>query len=212
MAEIQRVNLRIDDDIAYICIDTPGEKVNTLSAALIEEIPRSGPPEQGRPRQFRITGTGRAFCVGQELKEHRAGLQAGEDLSGTVTHHYNPTVLALATMDKPVVAAINGAALGGGGGSQPPAGASVAPSGSTGGTAGGKVGNQTDRRQGDPGGGRRWRAPGDGTARWAVAGRVCGGRSTVGRAVGKRGARWVRCDARWVVGVRRGVGCRWWGG
>lgn len=63
-----------------------------------------------------ITGSGRAFCVGQDLKEHVNGLQSlsPEDLWKTVPEHYNPIALAIHTMDKPVVAAVNGVAAGAG--------------------------------------------------------------------------------------------------
>lgn len=63
-----------------------------------------------------LTGAGeRAFCTGQDLKEHVAQLQAenGAPLS-TVAEHWNPTVLAIATMPKPVIAAVNGMAAGAG--------------------------------------------------------------------------------------------------
>lgn len=62
-----------------------------------------------------LTGSGRAFCVGQDLKEHVAGLRAGDaDLAKTVHEHYNPIAELLATMDKPVIAAVNGVAAGAG--------------------------------------------------------------------------------------------------
>ncbi|WP_446664724.1 enoyl-CoA hydratase-related protein [Flexivirga sp. B27] len=62
-----------------------------------------------------LTGTGRAFCVGQDLKEHVGLLAEGSDaLFTTVEEHYNPIVTLLSTMDKPVVAAVNGVAAGAG--------------------------------------------------------------------------------------------------
>lgn len=62
-----------------------------------------------------LTGTGRAFCVGQDLKEHVANLASGDARLGTtVAEHYNPIVEVLAGMDKPVVAALNGVAAGAG--------------------------------------------------------------------------------------------------
>lgn len=63
-----------------------------------------------------LTGTGpRAFCVGQDLREHAALMRAGDPrLSTTVEEHYNPIALALATMPKPVVVAVNGVAAGAG--------------------------------------------------------------------------------------------------
>ena len=62
-----------------------------------------------------LAGSGRAFCVGQDLREHIGMLQAGDpSLWETVPSHYNPIVELLATMNKPVIAAINGVAAGAG--------------------------------------------------------------------------------------------------
>ena len=63
-----------------------------------------------------LTGTGRAFCVGQDLKEHQQLLDSGtsDQLFTTVERHYNPTIKALLTMPKPVLAAVNGVAAGAG--------------------------------------------------------------------------------------------------
>jgi 2-(1,2-epoxy-1,2-dihydrophenyl)acetyl-CoA isomerase len=62
-----------------------------------------------------LTGAGRAFCVGQDLREHARLLEGGSDaLGSTVVEHYNPIALTLATMPKPVVAAVNGVAAGAG--------------------------------------------------------------------------------------------------
>ncbi len=62
-----------------------------------------------------LTGTGRAFCVGQDLKEHVQLMQLEDAALGTtVVEHYNPIVELVATMDKPVIAAVNGVAAGAG--------------------------------------------------------------------------------------------------
>jgi 2-(1,2-epoxy-1,2-dihydrophenyl)acetyl-CoA isomerase len=62
-----------------------------------------------------LTGSGRAFCVGQDLREHVAGLERGADfLATTVSEHYNPIATLLASMNKPVVTAVNGVAAGAG--------------------------------------------------------------------------------------------------
>jgi len=68
-------------------------------------------------RAVLLTGSGRGFCVGQDLKEFqdlRATGASPEELFATVAEHYSPISHALATMDKPVVAAVNGAAAGAG--------------------------------------------------------------------------------------------------
>jgi 2-(1,2-epoxy-1,2-dihydrophenyl)acetyl-CoA isomerase len=58
-----------------------------------------------------LTGAGRGFCVGQDLKEFREG--AG-DLAERLRTTYNRNVLALRSLEKPVVAAVNGPAAGAG--------------------------------------------------------------------------------------------------
>lgn len=61
-----------------------------------------------------LTGAGdRAFCVGQDLREHAGNLRTGEGLS-TVREHYNPLATTLYEMNTPVVAAVRGAAAGAG--------------------------------------------------------------------------------------------------
>jgi 2-(1,2-epoxy-1,2-dihydrophenyl)acetyl-CoA isomerase len=62
-----------------------------------------------------LTGAGKAFCAGQDLKEHVGLLQAGDPAPlRTVVDHYNPIVRAIVQMPKPVLAAVNGPAAGAG--------------------------------------------------------------------------------------------------
>jgi 2-(1,2-epoxy-1,2-dihydrophenyl)acetyl-CoA isomerase len=58
-----------------------------------------------------ITGAGRGFCVGQDLNEFR---EAAGDIAERLRRHYHPNVLAIRGLEKPVVAAVNGAAAGAG--------------------------------------------------------------------------------------------------
>lgn len=62
-----------------------------------------------------LRGSGKAFCVGQDLKEHITLLKDDfERVWETVNQHYNPIVQLIATMNKPVIAAVNGVAAGAG--------------------------------------------------------------------------------------------------
>jgi 2-(1,2-epoxy-1,2-dihydrophenyl)acetyl-CoA isomerase len=66
-------------------------------------------------RAVLLTGSGRAFCVGQDLAEHARNLEGDlEAVWRTVPEHYTPIATLLATMAKPVVAAVNGVAAGAG--------------------------------------------------------------------------------------------------
>jgi 2-(1,2-epoxy-1,2-dihydrophenyl)acetyl-CoA isomerase len=63
-----------------------------------------------------LTGNGRAFCAGQDLREHVDNLASKplEEIWSTVPEHYSPICHSLATMPKPVVAGVNGIAAGAG--------------------------------------------------------------------------------------------------
>ena len=58
-----------------------------------------------------ITGAGRGFCVGQDLTEFR---DSAGDIGERLRSTYHPNVLAIRALEKPVIAAVNGAAAGAG--------------------------------------------------------------------------------------------------
>ena len=64
-------------------------------------------------RAIVLAGAGTAFSTGQDLREHAEDLQRTTDLD-TVRMHYNPIAQRLASMPKPVIAAVRGAAAGAG--------------------------------------------------------------------------------------------------
>jgi 2-(1,2-epoxy-1,2-dihydrophenyl)acetyl-CoA isomerase len=113
----QPVLLRRDGGVATVTLNRP-DAMNSLDVATKDALLAAVTEvaEDETVRCVVLTGTGRAFCVGQDLKEHVDLLQNGgsDALFTTVPRHYNPTVLALATMPKPVVAALNGVAAGAG--------------------------------------------------------------------------------------------------
>lgn len=113
---LSTVDLRVRDGVATIRLNRP-EAMNSLDLATKEALLAAvrAVAEDDGVRCVVLTGSGRAFCVGQDLKEHIGGLETpGSSLGDTVTEHYNPTVSLLATMAKPVIAALNGVAAGAG--------------------------------------------------------------------------------------------------
>jgi 2-(1,2-epoxy-1,2-dihydrophenyl)acetyl-CoA isomerase len=66
-------------------------------------------------RAVLLTGSGRAFCVGQDLAEHVESLRGNAATSlSVVEEEYNPLIMALAALRVPVVVGINGACAGAG--------------------------------------------------------------------------------------------------
>jgi 2-(1,2-epoxy-1,2-dihydrophenyl)acetyl-CoA isomerase len=110
------VLLDLSDGVATVTLNRP-DAMNALDIAtkdlLLATLRQVA--EDPTVRCVVVTGTGRAFCVGQDLKEHIALLSSrDESLWSTVLEHYNPIVELLSTMNKPVIAAINGVAAGAG--------------------------------------------------------------------------------------------------
>jgi 2-(1,2-epoxy-1,2-dihydrophenyl)acetyl-CoA isomerase len=106
------------DGVTTLTLNRP-ESLNSLDVALKEALREAlGAVQADRScRSVVLTGAGRAFCVGQDLREHVESLQRGtvdrEPLS-TVREHYNPIALRLASLPKPVIAAVRGTAAGAG--------------------------------------------------------------------------------------------------
>jgi len=110
------VRYEVADAVATITLNRP-DAMNSLDVATKEVLLQAvhAAAADDAVRCVVLTGTGRAFCVGQDLREHVKLLDSGADvLFATVPEHYNPLVTALATMDKPVVAGVNGVAAGAG--------------------------------------------------------------------------------------------------
>jgi 2-(1,2-epoxy-1,2-dihydrophenyl)acetyl-CoA isomerase len=92
---------------AMNALDTPTKELLLATLRQVADDPAV--------RAVVLTGTGRAFSVGQDLREHIELLQRDdESLWQTVPEHYNPVVELIATMNKPVIAALNGVAAGAG--------------------------------------------------------------------------------------------------
>jgi len=109
------VRYDLADAVATITLDQP-DTLNALSVrmklALREAVERAAGDDA--VRAVVLTGAGRGFCVGQDLREHAEALDSGDTALSTVREHYNPIVRALADLPKPVVAAVNGTAAGAG--------------------------------------------------------------------------------------------------
>jgi 2-(1,2-epoxy-1,2-dihydrophenyl)acetyl-CoA isomerase len=111
------VLLQVADGVATITLNRP-EAMNALDLATKTALLAALRAVAGDPaaRCLVLTGRGRAFCVGQDLKEHAAALREStpEEVWTTVVEHFNPIAQTLHELDLPVLAAVNGVAAGAG--------------------------------------------------------------------------------------------------
>mgnify|MGYP001355373903 CR=1 FL=1 len=105
------------DGVVTLTLNRP-DSLNALTIALKEQLIDAliELADDAECRALLLTGAGRAFCAGQDLREHADVLQRSgpEAALATVRRHYNPLALRLGTFPKPVVAAVNGMAAGAG--------------------------------------------------------------------------------------------------
>ena len=115
-ASEETVLLAVEDGVATVTLHRP-QAMNSLDVPTKELLLETLRTVADDPavRCVVLTGSGRAFCTGQDLREHVGILERGEGpVLDTVGKHYNPLVTLVATMDKPVLAAVNGVAAGAG--------------------------------------------------------------------------------------------------
>ncbi len=106
-----------DGEVAVLTLDRPDvlnafdEALTAALAAAIADVARDA-----AVRCVVITGTGRAFSAGQDLRDRADAIARGADLrlGDELRRRYHPVVTAIREMRKPVVAAVNGVAAGAG--------------------------------------------------------------------------------------------------
>lgn len=89
------------------------DALNAFDAAMKSELLAAlkGASRDRAVRALIVTGAGRAFSAGQDLKERPVG---ASDFAAELRERYNPIVLAMRRLEKPIVGAINGVAAGAG--------------------------------------------------------------------------------------------------
>jgi 2-(1,2-epoxy-1,2-dihydrophenyl)acetyl-CoA isomerase len=108
MAEVET---RRDGAVLTITLNRP-DVLNAFNTDMHRAL--AGALKDARDPEVRavvLTGAGRGFCVGQDLTEFR---EAPGDIGSRLRDNYHPNIRAIRALEKPVLAAVNGAAAGAG--------------------------------------------------------------------------------------------------
>src|SRR5215208_2829710 len=108
MAEVETSR---DGAVLTITLNRP-DVLNAFNAAMNKAL--GAALEEAADASVRavvLTGAGRGFCVGQDLTEFR---EAPGDIGARLRQNYHPNIRAIRALEKPVIAAVNGAAAGAG--------------------------------------------------------------------------------------------------
>ncbi|GAA4275817.1 enoyl-CoA hydratase-related protein [Aquimarina mytili] len=108
------IELQIDNGVAKVTLNRP-ETFNSFNremALLLQEtLDQCNTNDQ--VRAIVLTGNGKAFCAGQDLNEVTSP-ELNPGFRKILEEHYNPIVERIRSIEKPIIAAVNGVAAGAG--------------------------------------------------------------------------------------------------
>lgn len=110
------IEYEITNGVAHIRLNRP-DRLNSFTAAMHEELQAVMEHVENNPviRAVLLTGAGRGFCAGQDLNDRAvAPGGAAVDLGHSCETYWNPLVMRISNLPKPVICAVNGVAAGAG--------------------------------------------------------------------------------------------------
>jgi 2-(1,2-epoxy-1,2-dihydrophenyl)acetyl-CoA isomerase len=108
------ISIKIENNIAWLTLNRP-EVFNSFNRemALRLQDHLDACKTNDKVRAIVLTGSGKAFCAGQDLKEVTSP-ELNPGFKKILEEHYNPIILRIRSIEKPVIAAVNGVAAGAG--------------------------------------------------------------------------------------------------
>jgi 2-(1,2-epoxy-1,2-dihydrophenyl)acetyl-CoA isomerase len=111
---LETVELELRDRVAWVTLNRPGSLnafTPQMGRELLAVLDHVATAEQ--PRALVLTGAGRGFCSGADLREVAFwGADGKPDLLTPLREVFHPLILRLRTLEQPVIAAVNGGAAG----------------------------------------------------------------------------------------------------
>lgn len=106
--------LKIENKIAFITLNRP-EVFNSFNREMALSLQKNLDDCESNPevRAIVLTGNGKAFCAGQDLKEVTSP-KLNPGFKKILEEHYNPIITRIRSIKKPIIGAINGVAAGAG--------------------------------------------------------------------------------------------------
>lgn len=110
----QHINYEVKDGLASITMNRP-EVYNALNQLIKEELLQAftEAEQDAQVRVVVLSGSEKAFSAGQDLKSAQVEMQ-GKTYSETVRSYYNPLIMKMKGMPKPIIAKVRGVAAGAG--------------------------------------------------------------------------------------------------
>jgi 2-(1,2-epoxy-1,2-dihydrophenyl)acetyl-CoA isomerase len=114
MPEFQSITYQVTDGVCTVALNRPevynafNEQMTTDLQAAFKEIAKDA-----SIRAVILTGNGKAFCSGQDLKDAPSG-SGKRSLRDSLERRYNPLIRAMRKLPKPIICAVNGVAAGAG--------------------------------------------------------------------------------------------------
>lgn len=108
------IELKIENNVAYITLNRP-EVFNSFNREMTLRLQDTldACETNNEVRALVLTGSGKAFCAGQDLKEVTTP-ELNPGFKKILEEHYNPIILRIRNIEKPIIAAVNGVAAGAG--------------------------------------------------------------------------------------------------
>lgn len=106
--------LKIENKVAYITLNRP-EVFNSFNREMALSLQNimDDCEANNEVRAIVLTGSGKAFCAGQDLKEV-TDPELNPGFKKILEEHYNPIISRIRNIEKPIIAAVNGVAAGAG--------------------------------------------------------------------------------------------------